>query len=302
MTLGLAAPADPAIEEPNRAPGASRLRARVLVPLLIVASVIAAIVTAWAWPASVDRPDTAAPWPTAVGIALQSALILLLAARHAGRAGAGLGAALGPWRADLPVVWLAAASTATLGLAFVSTYAVFVPLSYLFPDGVRWWLFEDQPVAYSADLPSAAAGNLVAIFGVVVLGPVAEEWFFRGLLLRRWAYRWGPAHGVIWSSLLFGIAHSDPVGGFLFAVAACGVYAHYQSLWAPVILHMAHNGIATGLMMADAHGVLGSIQLESVADLRALWWLPVVGAVAATPWVWHAGRTWKSMSQWAPVR
>ena len=64
---------------------------------------------------------------------------------------------------------------------------------------------------------------------------------------------------------------------------------------------MAHNGIATVLMMADAHGVLGSIQIESVADLQALWWLPVGGAVAAAPWVWHAVRTWRPMAAWPPI-
>ena len=72
MTLGLGASADPAIDEAIQALGAARLRARVLIPLLILASVVAAVVTASAWPASFDQPDAAAPWPTAVGIALQS--------------------------------------------------------------------------------------------------------------------------------------------------------------------------------------------------------------------------------------
>ena len=281
-------------------PAVAGIRARVLISLVVGASLFGAVVLGMVWPEAFSEPASHAPWPTVAVMLVQNAVILLVPASHAGRSGLSLRAVLGPWRTELPAIKLAAAATATVGLAFVTIYVVFVPLSYVFPNWVHSWLFENQPVAYSADLPSAAVGNLIAILGLVVVGPVAEEWFFRGLLMRRWAYKWGPVHGVIWSSLLFAAAHTDLVGSFLFGVVACGVYVRYRSLWAPVILHMAHNAIATGLAIADAHG-LTPADVESVADLRALWWLPVTGALVAAPWVRQVFRTWKPMSSWALV-
>ena len=62
------------------------------------------------------------------------------------------------------------------------------------------------------DLPfdTFGAGSL-AITGllVIVLGPFAEEVFFRGFVMAGLARRWGPAVGIVASSLLFSLAHGS---------------------------------------------------------------------------------------------
>lgn len=44
-------------------------------------------------------------------------------------------------------------------------------------------------------------------FFVVVLSPICEELFFRGVTLRAIASRWGSAMGIVFSGLIFGLIH-----------------------------------------------------------------------------------------------
>ena len=79
---------------------------------------------------------------------------------------------------------------------------------------------------------------------ITLVGPVAEEVFFRGLLYGWLRVRWGirPALGL--SAALFALLHGDPVAfvpilglGLLFA----WVYERTGSLLAPVAIHVLHN-------------------------------------------------------------
>jgi membrane protease YdiL (CAAX protease family) len=97
-------------------------------------------------------------------------------------------------------------------------------------------------------------------FFAVVVAPVFEEAVFRWTLfnaLRRW---WGFWPGAIGSSLLFGIAHSQPpptlgmfasitcplaVGGLVL----CLVYNKTNNAWASVITHGTYNGISLVLLL-----------------------------------------------------
>lgn len=69
--------------------------------------------------------------------------------------------------------------------------------------------------------------GLVAMgFGVVVIAPIVEELFFRGLLLQTMQRRWGVPLAVIGSSVFFGATHFQPLlfpgltlAGAVFALA-----------------------------------------------------------------------------------
>jgi len=202
---------------------------------------------------------------------------------------------------DLPsarvMARLCALAFPLLGLAFVTTYLVYAPLSLVFPDGVQAWLFEDAFVFYSASHPYPLAGNALILLAGVVAAPIAEEWFFRGLLWRRWAHRSGAVQATLASSALFGLLHVDPIGAFVFGLVMCAVYARYGTLWAPTIVHGAGNGLVWALSVLDAHGVL-STELDSVAQLRAAWWLPIAGVVLAAPWLFRWRARYGPMSGW----
>ncbi|HEY9148455.1 MAG TPA: CPBP family intramembrane glutamic endopeptidase [Gammaproteobacteria bacterium] len=129
----------------------------------------------------------------------------------------------------------------TLGTALI--FAIYLPLSYLFPEFVQWWLaWAYAPTIYldfSGSLP--VIPNTLSWLSLVVIAPITEELLFRGFLLHRWAARWGMSAAIIASSLLFGIMHPDPLGATLFGVGMCLLYLHTRSLWVPIIAHAINN-------------------------------------------------------------
>jgi membrane protease YdiL (CAAX protease family) len=95
-----------------------------------------------------------------------------------------------------------------------------------------------------AQLPPGG-NDLVLLFVVGgLLGPVAEELFFRGVLYRFFR-RWGAPAAVLLSSLAFVLCHptshgirlTQAVGGILFAVA----YEVERSLLVPITIHILGN-------------------------------------------------------------
>ena len=100
------------------------------------------------------------------------------------------------------------------------------------------------------DLPfdTYSAGSL-AITGlmVIVLGPFAEEVFFRGFIMAGLVRRWGPVVGIFASSLLFSLAHGNvaliiPI--FVAGALLGWLYFRTGSLWGSIFAHMAQNAAA----------------------------------------------------------
>jgi len=85
-----------------------------------------------------------------------------------------------------------------------------------------------------------------------VIGPIAEEIFFRGIIYGFFR-KWGILAGIVTSTLIFVIFHSTGpylpvtqiVGGILFAVA----YEKEQNLVVPIAIHCLGNLAIFSLMM-----------------------------------------------------
>jgi uncharacterized protein len=102
--------------------------------------------------------------------------------------------------------------------------------------------------------PTDLVGLIVALVVVAVGTPIAEELFFRGLVLGAARKRWGTALGVVFSSLVFGGFHvqADPVSWlFVGSVTACyGVVFALLRVWcrgrigAAIVAHMMVNAAA----------------------------------------------------------
>lgn len=107
----------------------------------------------------------------------------------------------------------------------VLTQIVVLPALY-FP--FRSFFHDDELSAPAEDLLSTVDGGGLVVMGigVVVVAPIVEELFFRGLLLDTIRRRWGTATAVVASSLFFGAIHLQPLqfagltmAGLVFAVA-----------------------------------------------------------------------------------
>lgn len=113
-----------------------------------------------------------------------------------------------------------------LGLAVgVAAQLVLVPLLYL---PFRRWIDEDELSAPAEELLAGFNGITLVLMGigVMLIAPVVEELFFRGLLLRTIQERWGTVAAVIGSSVFFGATHLQllqfaglTAAGLLFALA-----------------------------------------------------------------------------------
>ena len=89
-----------------------------------------------------------------------------------------------------------------------------------------------------------AGGVLLFILIVGVGAPIAEELFFRGLVLRSLEKRFGLTWAVVGSSVAFGATHFQflqfpalTAAGLVFA----WLVVRFDNLWAAVVGHMAFN-------------------------------------------------------------
>lgn len=95
-------------------------------------------------------------------------------------------------------------------------------------------------------LEADPSGGLLVLLAIstIVLAPLAEELFFRGMLhqaLRRWL-RFAP--GLIMSSALFAVSHVIPVvipSIFVLALLLGTLYERTKSLWVPIVAHATFN-------------------------------------------------------------
>ncbi len=118
------------------------------------------------------------------------------------------------------------------------------------------------------DLPSAGFPYLVLILTGVGVAPVAEEVFFRGLVLRGLVARHASGRALLISAVIFGLAHIESLHRGL-AAAGLGMllgwwFLRTRNLVVPVILHAGINAFVTivlGRVVSEeawAGGELGS--------------------------------------------
>jgi len=108
------------------------------------------------------------------------------------------------------------------------------------------------------------AWPLLASVLVVLAAPLAEEGFFRGVLLRRFLLAGRPVLGLLLTSGLFAFAHEAFADGpWTQTLATTGVYAvvgllfgtvylRTGRLWAAALAHAASNGLALAAMAYSA--------------------------------------------------
>ena len=96
-------------------------------------------------------------------------------------------------------------------------------------------------------LDEAGGSIIVTIVLVGILGPIAEEIFFRGFVLPGLIKRFGVGRSLLISSLVFGLFHIDPgaiVPTFALGLALGWVYLKTGSIWPAIFAHGLHNTVA----------------------------------------------------------
>ena len=185
------------------------------------------------------EPDGATPVSTVLAASAFVSLVMVAAAYALGpRAAGGLRALFGERRQSV------ARTLGWAALAFFASYAatlVYVLVAQSITDRA---VPPPIPASFFDQLP------VLTVLLVVLVGPAAEEVFFRGFCFAGLVGRWGFWGAAAASSGLFGLAHLDPAlmgpaaaSGFVFAWA----YWRTGSLWPVALAHIARNAVALGV-------------------------------------------------------
>lgn len=132
----------------------------------------------------------------------------------------------------------------------VFTQLILLPALYL---PLRAFIDDDELSAPAENLIDRVDGvGLVLMgLGVVIVAPIVEELYFRGLLLRTIERRWGIAVAVIGSSLFFGATHFQllqlpglTLAGLVFAMAV----VRTKRIGAAIAVHVGFNATTFALL------------------------------------------------------
>ena len=170
------------------------------------------------------------------------------------------------------VIQLALVAPVLFVLSLAGFWALFLPLSYLAPEFVRKWAFGSATTISPDSLPMWVGHFIVS----VVLAPAIEETFFRGLLLQRWAQKYGTLSAVVASSALFAVGHVELLGHFVFGVVMCALYLRTRSLLVPMAAHALNNFLAMILVLPAAISPDSAPKDMTLESFQAHWWLGIV--------------------------
>ncbi len=219
----------------------------------MAALAVAVVLRAWhlPWP---DR-YLAATVQTMVADGLALALVAVLIVRH--------------HRAPVKTLGLHGRALGRQITAGLHGYLVWLPL-FLVVVGLvalisRWGAWEVKPQAVVVMLlQESRPRRLLLLMGMIALvGPVAEEIIFRGVVYAALRRRWGMRWGLLGSAALFAGLHGDPLAFGPIFVLGCllgWLYEQTGSLVPSMTVHFVHNSVMliTALTARDVLRFLGT--------------------------------------------
>ena len=169
--------------------------------------------------------------------------------------------------------------------SWAAAYLLFLPLSFWVPSFVNYWFIELPDLIYFDFGTYPAAPNALNFISLCVVAPLLEEFAFRGVILHRWARKFGVRSAVLWSSVVFGIVHPDFLGAFAFGVGMCVLYLRTQSLLLPILCHGAYNILVwlseIGFIIKD-----GPEHRFTLEQFQSEWLYGLLAGLIVVVWTW----------------
>ncbi|MDZ8051013.1 MAG: lysostaphin resistance A-like protein [Aulosira sp. ZfuVER01] len=125
--------------------------------------------------------------------------------------------------------------------------------------------------------------NLLAGIVYIVIAPITEEFIFRGIILQRWATKWGIQSALVFSGLLFGILHANVLGLTLFGIIMGVLYIKTRTLIVPIACHAFNNSVAVGMGLLSSGSKTTTSTVNLLEQLRSSWWVGVVLMLISLP-------------------
>lgn len=129
--------------------------------------------------------------------------------------------------------------------------------------GIVWKVVTGEDAPGNGDFLPKHPGLLVGLalwVLIAVLTPIAEELFFRGLMLRAIGRRWTLPIAVVVSSLVFGLFHFEGTGGVGHGLFIVAVTASYGAVFALLVVR-AGGRLGPSIIAHSCVNTLGVIAL-----------------------------------------
>ncbi len=181
--------------------------------------------------------------------------------------------------------------------AIASTYVLYLPLSYVFPGFVKSWYLESSSVMIWQRGDNYILANAINYLTIVLIAPVIEEFFVRGILLTRWTAKWGVTRAILVSSIIFGLLHANIIGGFCFACAMAIFYIRTKSLFIPISLHILNN-LSAWIVEYLTMDLDTPASYETISKFQESWWIGLMACVISIPCVFLFCRHYLSKTDW----
>ncbi|TVP64679.1 MAG: CPBP family intramembrane metalloprotease [Nodularia sp. (in: Bacteria)] len=136
----------------------------------------------------------------------------------------------------------------------------------------------------SAQSSAPLLNNLLSAIAILIVAPIAEEFIFRGVILQRWATKWGIHAALITSSLLFGILHANFLGLSMFGFVMGVLYIKTRTLIVPIACHALNNLLAVSAGFFSSEPQTTSV-VNNLEQLRSGWWGGVLLMLISLPWL-----------------
>lgn len=204
-------------------------------------------------------------------------LLLLAALSACRRAGVPVAAVMGTPPEDRRP-WFTAGLLGPLALAFsaVSLWATVTLASHFIPGWASNQVSGQAGPEGFLDALNTTHRLLLAL-NVTLLAPVAEEFVFRGMLMRRWIASRGFWPGIVGSAVVFSLLHPPNwLGSFAFGIVAGVLYLWSGSLLLPIVAHVINNLFVTLTILAGEIAPSEPEPVPTIDELQAQWLMPVV--------------------------
>ncbi|HEY9638088.1 MAG TPA: CPBP family intramembrane glutamic endopeptidase [Coleofasciculaceae cyanobacterium] len=136
-------------------------------------------------------------------------------------------------------------------------------------------LLQQKTFLSNSDTLAPLLHNLLIVIVVTLVAPITEELIFRGILLHRWAIKWGVTPGLLLSTSLFAVFHANIIGLFVFGLMMALLYIRTRTLIVPIVCHALNNFIVIGLELVSTTS--NTVEpTDLLEQLHSYWWVGVV--------------------------
>ena len=128
-------------------------------------------------------------------------------------------------------------------------------------------------------LHSSFAGYIIL---AVVMAPIVEEIFFRGIIVRGFAANYSNAKAIVVSALLFGLIHMNPwqaIGAFGGGLVLAWIYIETGSLIPCIYAHAFFNGFPDIFLRIVNIDIPGFTSALPEGVYLQPWWFDIIGVV-----------------------